>query len=65
MLVDLGSAINIITTEIMNTLGISNTKPTPTILELVDRSTIKPIGKLEEVIILVDSSHYPMDLLIF
>ena len=64
VLMDLGAAINTITIETMNTLGLSNIKPTPTILELADRSTIKPVGKLEDVIISVDSWHYPVYLLI-
>ena len=64
VMVDLGAAINIITSETMNTLGLGNIKPTPTILELADRSTIKPVRKLEDVIISVDSWHYPVDLLI-
>ena len=59
VLVDMGVAINIITTETLNTLELGNIKPTPTILELAYRSTIKPVGKLEDVIISVDSWHYP------
>lgn len=34
--VDLGAAINVITTETMHTLGLRNLKHTPTVLELVD-----------------------------
>ena len=58
VLVDLEAAINIITAETMNTLGLGNIKPIPTILELADISTIKPVGKLEDVIISIDSWHY-------
>ena len=64
VLVDLGAAFNIITAETMDKLGLGNIKPTPTILELEDRSTIKPVGKLEDVIISVDSWYYPVDLLV-
>ena len=64
VLVGLGEAINIITAETMNTSGLGNIKPTATIPELADKSTIKPVGKLEDVIISVDSWHYPVDLLI-
>ena len=42
VLVDLGATINVITTETMHTLGLCNLKHTPTVLELADRSTIKP-----------------------
>ena len=64
VLVDLGAAINIITSETMNALGLRNIKPTPTVLELADRSTIKPERKLEDVTISVVSWHYPVDLLV-
>ena len=63
VLVDLAAAINIITSETMNALGLGKIKPTPTILELADRSTIKPVGKLQDVTILVDLWHYLVDLL--
>ena len=63
-LVDLGDAINVITAKTMDTLGLGNIKSTPTILELADKSTIKQVGKLEDVIISVESWHYPVDLLI-
>lgn len=64
MLVDLGDAINIITTETMHVLGLRNLKHTPTVLELADRCTVKPVGKLEDVTISVDSWHYPIDFLV-
>jgi len=64
VLVDLGAAINVITTEIMHALGLCNLKHTPLVLELVDRSTVKPVGKLEYVTISVDSWHYPIYFLV-
>ena len=64
MLVDLGVAINVITTETMDGLGLCNLKHTPTVLELADQSTVKPVGKLEDVTISVDSWHYPIDFLV-
>ena len=64
LLVYLGVVINIITSKKMNALGLKKIKPTPTILELADRSTIKPVGKLEDVNISVDSWHYLVDLLV-
>jgi hypothetical protein len=64
VLVDLGAAINVITTETMHALGLRNLKHTPTVLELADRSTVKPVGKLEDVTISVDSWHYPIDFLV-
>ena len=48
----------------MHTLGLQNLKHTPTVLELADRSTVKPVGKLEDVTILVDAWYYPIDFLV-
>ena len=33
-------------------------------LELVDRSIVKPVGNLEDITISVDSWHYPVDFLV-
>ena len=54
-LVDLGAAINVMTTRTLSALGLPNPRPTPTVLELVDRSTVKPLGVLEDIIIVVDT----------
>lgn len=54
-LVDLGATINVMTTGTLSTLGLSNPRPTPTILELANRSTVKPLGVLEDIIIFLDS----------
>jgi len=34
------------------------------VLELTDRSTVKPVGKFEDITISVDSWHYPVDFLV-
>lgn len=57
VMVYIGSSINVITTETTHALSLHNLKHTPTILELADRSTFKPVGKLEDVTISVDSWH--------
>eukprot|EP00253_Pinus_taeda_P010977 PITA_10977 len=60
VLVDLGAAINIMTLEIVQLLQLKNViRETPTILELADRSTIKPEGVIEDLIISVESWNYP------
>ena len=64
VLVELGTAINVITVETMHALGIRNLKHTPMVLELADQSTVKPIGKLEDIMISMDSWHYPMNFLV-
>ena len=55
VLVDLGAAINVMTIETVRKLGLTNLRPTPTVLELADRSTIKPEGILDDLIISVNS----------
>jgi len=64
VLVDLGAAINILTTSTCQKLGITSVEPTSTLLELVDRSVIRPEGTLYDVMVSVDSWEYPTDFLI-
>ena len=64
ILVDLGVAINVMTIETIIKLRLANIRPTPTVLELADRSTIKPEGILDDLIILVDSWEYPTEFLV-
>jgi len=52
------------TIETVRKLGLTNLRPTPTILELADRSTIKPEGILDDLVISVDSWEYPADFLV-
>ena len=52
------------TIETVRKLGLTNLRPTPTVLELADRSTIKPEGILDDLVILVDSWEYPADFLV-
>ena len=49
------------TIETLKKLGLANLRPTPTILEMGDRSTIKPQGVVEDVVLSVDSWEYPTD----
>eukprot|EP00253_Pinus_taeda_P006540 PITA_06540 len=63
-LVDLGAAINIFTTATCQKLGITSTEPTSTLLELADRSMVRPEGILHDVMVSVDSSEYLTDFLI-
>ena len=63
-MVDLGIEINVITSVTMINMGLQNLKLTPTILELVDQSTIGPVGKLDDITISVDSWKYRVNLYI-
>ena len=64
VLVDLGATINVMTIETVRKLGITNLRTTTTILELEDRSTIKPEGILNDLVISVDSWEYHVDFLV-
>ena len=57
-LIDLGSAINIMTTAVLEVLQLGQfLRPTPSILELVDRTTVKPARVLDEIIVSIASGN--------
>ena len=60
-LIDLEATINVITLQTVQHLDILNLRPTPTMLELADRSRIKPEGVLDDEIVSLDSWEYPAD----
>lgn len=63
-LVYLGAVINILTTTTCQKLGITSVEPTSTLLELADRSVVRPEGTLHDVMVFVGSWEYPTDFLI-
>jgi len=63
-LVDLGAAIHILTKTTCQKLGITTLDPTTTLLELANRSVVKPEGTLQDVMVFVDSWEYLADFLI-
>ena len=63
-LVYLRAAISILTTTTCQKLGITSVEPTSTLLELVDRSLVRPKGTLHDVMVSVDSWEYPANFLI-
>jgi hypothetical protein len=64
ILIDQGVAINIMTINTMKELQLSNLKPTQTILELVDRSKLKPEGIIDDLMVYIVSSEYPTDFMV-
>ena len=64
VLIYLGIDINVMTIEIVQKLWLTNLRPTPAIIKLADRSTIKPEGILGDLVVLVDSWKYPTDFLV-
>jgi len=63
-LIYLGATINVMTKETMHLLQLPNLRPTPTILQLVDRSTVKTEGIIEDIVIEIDSWEYPSDFIV-
>eukprot|EP00253_Pinus_taeda_P028431 PITA_28431 len=64
VLIDLGASINVMTMKTMDQIWLSHLRPTPTMLELADRSKIKPEGVLDDVIISLDSWEYLIDFIV-
>lgn len=63
-LIDLGETITIMTIQTMEPLNFPNLHPTPTILELVDKSKIKPKVVLYDFIDSMDLWEYPIDFMV-
>ena len=63
-LIDLGVAINIMSRQTMEQLKLPNLIFTPTLLQLADRSIIKPDGVLEDISVSLYSWEYPVDFII-
>jgi hypothetical protein len=63
-LIDLGAAINIMTVMTMETLQLNTLWPTPMVLELADRSRIKPVRVLDDILVTLNSWEYPVDFLV-
>jgi hypothetical protein len=65
VLVDLGATINIILIKTTQLLQLrTQVRPTPIFFELVDHSTIKPEGVIDDLVISVDSWEYPADFVV-
>lgn len=55
VLIDLGEAINVMKREVMKQLEINGLRPTSTVLQLADSSTMRPDGMIEDVVVILDS----------
>ena len=64
-LIDLGSAINMMTTAVLEVLRLGQfLRPTPSIFELADHTTEKPIGVLDDIIVSVASREYLVEFMV-
>ena len=64
VLVNLGASINVMRIETLKKLGLTNLSPTPAILETTNRSTIKPKGIMDDLVVFGDSWEYPVDFVV-
>ena len=64
-LINLGSAINMMTTAVLEFLQLGQfLRPTPSILELADRTKVKPVGFLDDIVVSIASWEYPVDFMV-
>ncbi|XP_022897540.1 uncharacterized protein LOC111411218 [Olea europaea var. sylvestris] len=63
-LLDLGTSVNLMPHSIYLLLGLGEIKPTSVVLQLADRSTIRPRGVVEDVLVQIDKFYYPVDFLV-
>jgi len=54
-LIDLGTTINVMIKDLFTTLGLHGLRRMPIVLELADRSRVKPEGVLEDIVITIES----------
>jgi len=64
VLIGLGVAINVITSDTSEALTLTHIQPTSTMLQLVDLSITKLEGILEDIIVTIDTWEYLVDFLI-
>ena len=60
----MGASINLMPKLVFQKLGIRKARPTIVMLQLVDRSYVRPEGKIEDILVKVDKFIFPADFLI-
>ncbi|WVZ15043.1 hypothetical protein V8G54_012609 [Vigna mungo] len=60
-LVDLSASINVMPSSVYKMLHLGELKPTNLIIQLANRSTTQPIGKIEDVLMKVNQLTFPAD----
>ncbi|KAK8705121.1 hypothetical protein V6N13_048729 [Hibiscus sabdariffa] len=63
-LCDLGSSVNLMPKSVFMKLGMRVARPTTVFLQLVDRSHVRPEGKVEDLLVKVGKFVFPADFLI-
>ncbi|XP_022874280.1 uncharacterized protein LOC111393115 [Olea europaea var. sylvestris] len=62
-LLDLRASVNLMPHSIYILLGLGEIKPTSVVLQLADRSTMRPRIVVEDVLVQIDKFYYPIDFL--
>jgi hypothetical protein len=60
-MLDLGASINVMPTSIYNNLNLGPLQPTGLIVQLANRSNVRPAGVLEDVLVQVNDLIFPAD----
>ena len=63
-LLDLGASVNLLPYTIYCQLGLGEMKPTNITIQLADRSTRRPMGIVEDVLIQIEQFYFPVDFII-
>lgn len=63
-LIHLRVVINVMRKETMEKLKLTGLRPTRTVLQSADRSSIKTKGMVEDIVVSIDSWEYPIDFMI-
>ncbi|KAI3708261.1 hypothetical protein L2E82_37426 [Cichorium intybus] len=60
-MLDLGASINVLPLSIFKNLKIGTLKPTGVVIQLADKSTVRPKGVLEDILVQVNNLVFPAD----
>jgi hypothetical protein len=63
-MLDLGASINLMPYDVYKTLGLDDIKPMKITLKLADRSQVKPMGIVEDVLVKIEELLIPADFVI-
>ncbi|XP_022865447.1 uncharacterized protein LOC111385297 [Olea europaea var. sylvestris] len=63
-LLDMGASVNLMPYSIYLLLVLGEIKPTSMVLQLANRSTIRPRGVVKDVLVQIDKFYYPVDFLV-
>jgi hypothetical protein len=61
---DLGASVSLLPISLFKRVGIGELKPTDVTLKLVDRSTIQPVGYVEDIPVNIEGIYIPADFMV-